>query len=221
LWAFDEEMVPAVTELLEAPHADARLYATVLAGDRVHPDLLWPLYRRLFDSEGSVRLLVSETLPLYRNMQGFDDVVKSLRKRTSDERESVQNRLAALEAIAGLRDPGSIDTLADLAAHHDRQFSIPAQRALIAITGQDFDDAAKKWKAWYQKHASLHRAQWLIDSLMHGDERVRAVAAQELQKLTQVYYGFVASAPKRDRERAQDRYRAWWDAEGKAQFANK
>lgn len=221
LWAFDDEMMPAVQELLEAQRPDARLYAAVLAGDRVHPDLLWPLYRRLFDSEGTVRLLVSETLPLYRNTQGFDDVLKSLRKRAADERETLQNRLAGLEALASLRDVGSIDVLADLAAHSDRQYSLPAQRALVAITGQDFGDSTKKWKAWHAKSAQLHRVQWLIDSLMHNDERVRATAGNELQRLTQVYYGFTASAPKRDRERAQDRYRAWWEQEGKAQFVTR
>lgn len=218
LWAFDDDMVPAVQELLEAQHADSRLYAAVLAGDRVHPDLLWPLYRRLFDPEGSVRLLVSETLPLYRNTQGFDDVLKSLRKRAGDQRETLQNRLAALEAVASLRDVGSIDVLAELAGHADRQYSLPAQRALVAITGQDFGDATRKWKAWHAKNAGLNRAQWLIESLMHTEERVRAIAGNELQKLTHVYYGFTASAPKRDRERAQDRYKAWWDQEGKAQF---
>lgn len=221
LWAFDDEMIPAVQELLEAQHADSRLYAAVIAGDRVHPDLLWPLYRRLFDPEGSVRLIVSETLPLYRNTQGFDDVLKSLRKRAGDQRESLQNRLAALEAVASLRDVSSIDVLSDLAGHTDRQYSLPAQRALVAITGQDFGDSTKKWKAWHGKNAQLNRAQWLIESLMHSEERVRATAGNELQKLTHVYYGFTASAPKRDRERAQDRYRAWWDQEGKAQFGTR
>jgi hypothetical protein len=221
LWAFDDEMIPAVQELLEAQHADARSFAAVLAGDRVHPDLLWPLYRRLFDPEGAVRLLVSETLPLYRHAQGFDDVLKSLRKRAGDQRETLQNRLAALEAVASLRDVGSIDVLADLAGHTDRQYSLPAQRALISITGQDFGDATRKWKAWHSKNARLNRAQWLIESLMHSEEKVRASAGNELQRLTQVYYGFTASAPKRDRERAQDRYRAWWEQEGKAQFGNR
>lgn len=218
LWAFEDAMVPAVQELLEAQHADARLYAAVLAGDRVHSDLLWPLYRRLFDPEGSVRLLVSETLPLYRNAHGFEDVLKSLRKRAADERETLQNRLAAIEAVAGLRDVGSIELLAELAAHADRQYSLPAQRALVAITGQDFGDQTRKWKSWYAKNAQHSRVQWLIESLMHGEERVRATAGNELQRLTQVYYGFTASAPKRERERAQDRYRAWWEQEGKAQF---
>jgi len=221
LWAFDDDMIPAVQELLEAQHADARSFAAVLAGDRVHPDLLWPLYRRLFDPEGAVRLLVSETLPLYRHAQGFDDVLKSLRKRASDQRETLQNRLAALEAVASLRDVGSIDLLADLASHADRQYSLPAQRALVAITGQDFGDATRKWKAWHSKSAQLNRVQWLIESLMHSEEKVRASAGNELQRLTQVYYGFTASAPKRDRERAQDRYRAWWEQEGKAQFGGR
>ena len=53
---------------------------------------------------------------------------------------------------------------------------------------------------------------------MHHEERIRSVASIELQKLTQVYHGFSASAPKRDREQIQRRYRDWWDKEGRAQF---
>jgi hypothetical protein len=52
---------------------------------------------------------------------------------------------------------------------------------------------------------------------MHGDERVRTTAGLELQKLSQVYYGYSAAAPKRDRERVQERYRQWWDSQGKKQ----
>jgi hypothetical protein len=55
----------------------------------------------------------------------------------------------------------------------------------------------------------------LIDALMHSDERLRNVAGVELQKLTQIYYGFAPAADKRERERIQGRYREWWQRTGR------
>jgi hypothetical protein len=95
---------------------------------------------------------------------------------------------------------------------------VPAHRTLIAITAQDFANVPRKWKTWIDKNKGRHRVEWLIEGLMHSEERVRATAGMELQKLTQVYYGFSASAAKRDRERAQKRYRDWWDSQGRTQF---
>ena len=100
----------------------------------------------------------------------------------------------------------------------ERQLSVPAHRALVAITGQDFGDSNRKWTAWYKRNQGRHRIEWLIDSLMHSDERVRSIAGLELQKLTRVYYGFAAGAGKKDRERAQTRYRKWWASEGLSRF---
>ncbi len=217
LHAFADKAVPHVAELLESKQADARFAATLLCSDLVRPALLWPLYKRLFDPDGQVRLITLETLPAYRNVQGFDEVLKSLRQRTQDELETLQSRLSALEALGALRDPGSVEVLMRLSEHQSRQLSVPAHRSLIAITGQDFD-GERKWRAWLDKNKGRHRVEWLIDGLMHAEERVRQTAGLELQKATQTYYGFEASAGKREREQAQTRYRNWWLIEGKRAF---
>jgi hypothetical protein len=221
MYAFEDAAVPHVAALLSSGEPEVRLCATLLSGDLVRPELMWPLYQRLFDPDGQVRLTAFEVLPLYRHVVGFDEVIKSLRQKAVMESEAVPNRLAALEAISMLRDPGSVDLLAELCGHDSRQLSVPAHRTLLAITAQDFGNVTKKWKAWIDKNRRRHRAEWLIEGLMHGEERVRAVAGTELQKLSQVYYGFVASAPKRERERAQQRYRDWWEREGRAQFGTR
>ncbi len=218
LFAFEERAVPVVAELLESPQLETRMCALLLAIDTVRPELLWPLYQRLFDSDGQIRLLAFDALPIYRHVAGFPEVLKSLRSRAGDEREPVPARLSALEAISILRDPASVELLIALCRHTSRELSVPAHRALLAITAQDFGDSDRKWRSWLDKNQGRHRVEWLIDSLMHGDERVRNTAGVELQKTTQVYYGFVAGASKRDRERAQRRYREWWQNEGRAQF---
>ena len=218
LHAFDERATPFVAELLNAAAPEVRLCATLLAADRVGPELMWPVYQRLFDPDGQVRLLAIEALPLFRNVRGFDEVLKSLREKAVDDREPIPSRLAAIEAIFQLRDPGSVELLIKLYDHANRQLSVPAHRSLLAITAQDFGDSERKWRSWYDKNRNRHRVEWLIESLMHGEERVRTSAGLELQKLSQVYYGYVPSAPKRERERAQARYREWWEREGRLLF---
>jgi hypothetical protein len=151
-------------------------------------------------------------------VEGFEEVMKSLRGKAGDSQEALPSRLAALEAISVVRDPGSVELLISLGGHANRQLSVSAHRTLLALTAQDFGDSERKWKGWLERNKQRHRAEWLIDGLMHGEERVRGVAAVELQKLSQVYYGYVASAPKRERERAQERYREWWENEGREQF---
>jgi hypothetical protein len=145
-------------------------------------------------------------------------VQKALRDKAADERELIPGRASALEALSVLRDPRSVELLVKLSAHANRQLSVSAHRSLVAITAQDFGDSARKWKNWLEKNSKRARAEWLIDALMHSDERLRNVAGVELQKLTQIYYGFVAAADKRERERIQRRYREWWERTGRRQF---
>ncbi len=218
LSAFGERAVPVLQKLLVGPSADKRFYATLLVSDQVHPGLLLALAERLFDDDPQIRLIVRDTLPQYRRAQGFANVVSVLRERAADSSANMQERLAAIDGLATLRDPECVPLFIEQNASSDKQLSVPAHRALVSITGQDFGHATRKWQSWYDDHRQDHRAQWLIDSLMHADQAVRATAGIELQKLTQVYYGYVAAAPKRDRERAQKRYRDWWESEGKKRF---
>ena len=72
----------------------------------------------------------------------------------------------------------------------------------------------KKWRGWFDKNAERHRVEWLIDSLMHSDKRLRRRAIDELKHLTQEYFGYDPELPKKDREAAQRQYRAWWQRVG-------
>ncbi|HEX7478433.1 MAG TPA: hypothetical protein VF331_11545 [Polyangiales bacterium] len=218
LSAFGERAVPYLQGLLSAASPDTRFYATLLASDQIHAGLLPALAERALDVDPQVRLIIRDTLPQYRRTPGFADVVAMLRARAADGGAVMQDRLAAIDALSMLRDPDSVPLFIEQNAADDKQLSVPAHRALVAITGQDFGPVIRKWSAWYEDNRRSHRAQWLIESLMHPEQVVRATAGLELQKLTQVYYGFVAGAPKRDRERAQKRYRDWWELEGSKRF---
>jgi hypothetical protein len=218
LEAFGEQALARFAPVLRAKTIEARYYATLFACDRVHPALLEPLLERLFDEDAQIRLLVRDVLPHYRKLPGFARVAERLCSQASAASAPLHARLAAIDAIGVLRDAASVPTLIELVAHGDKQISVPAHRALSAITCQDFGKSAKKWRAWYEANAYRHRVEWLIEGLMHADQALRASAGLELQKLTQVYYGYVAGASKRDREMAQKRYWDWWRGEGKNKF---
>jgi hypothetical protein len=218
MYAFADRAVPHLAELMLAPRAETRLCAILLATQHTCAELLPPVFKCIFDPEAQVRMQAAAALPLFRNVKAFGETRATLRKKAAAESEPIAGRQAALEAISVLRDSGSIEVLAKLCTHPTRQLSVPAHRALMAITGQDFGDADKKWRAWFSKNRERHRAEWLIDSLMHPEERMRSMASLELQKLTQVYHGFSANAGKREREQAQRRYRDWWESEGRKLF---
>jgi hypothetical protein len=213
--------VPYIALLLDGHEPASRLYATMLTADRVQPELLWPLYARLFDSDGQVRSLAMETLPHYRHCRGFSEMLKSLRERALKQSEPARNRLIAIQLISALRDAGSVPSLIELLAQKAQELVGPTLQCLRLIAGQDFGSSSRRWRAWYEKNAPRHRVEWLIDSLTHADESVSGSSGSELQRLTQVYYGFAASASKRDREHTQLRYREWWESEGRAQFGHR
>jgi hypothetical protein len=218
LSAFGDKPFSRFGSLLRAQNVEVRYYATLFVSDRVYPALLEPLIERLFDDDPQIRLLVRDTLPHYRRVAGFSRVAERLRSQAGDGDAPLKGRLAALDAITVLRDAMSVPILIELLGHTDRQISLPAHRAIVAITCQDFAKSVKKWRAWYQENAGRHRVEWLIDALMHSDQGLRGAAGLELQKITQVYYGYVAAAPKREREQAQKRYWDWWGSEGRSKF---
>jgi hypothetical protein len=191
----------------------------LFAGDRVRPSLLDPLLERLFDDDPQIRLLVRDALPHYRKFNGFERVTERICERARTEGAPLYERLAAIDAISMLRDASCVSTLIELISHRDKQICVSAHRALTLITCQDFGKSPRKWRNWLNANANRHRVEWLIEGLMHPEEPVRATAGLELQKLTQVYYGYVAAASKREREAAQKRYAEWWRTEGRTRIA--
>lgn len=210
LAGFGEMSAPYVAGLLAAANADVRYYATLLVIDDVLPAHVSGLANAVFDSDPQVRIGARQGLAKSVGMAGFDAAVAEIRTRASDPRGTVQQRLDAIEALVAVRDPGAIHILIELNGYRDRQLAVPAHRALMLITGRDFGASTRKWEAFAAQVHGKSRVEWLIDGLMQSDVTQRATSGTELQKLTQVYYGYVASASKRDRERVQRRYLEWY-----------
>ena len=94
-----------------------------------------------------------------------------------------------------------------------------ARRALLLVTRQDLGRDARRWSEWWSKNGSRHRIEWLVDALMHDVPGIRRAAGDELKQLTKEYFGYYDDLPKKERERAQARYRECWEREGRAKFA--
>ncbi len=217
--AFRERSVPYLASLIESRDEEARLYAVLIASETPHPDLVQPLVRRLLDGDEDVRSAATEVLKLHRSFgKILDEALKEIRSMARTLRPDVKPRILAVRALAELRDVKSINLLIELLRAPHEPLVQEARRALVLITRQDFGVAFKKWQGWEEKNGPRHRIEWLIDALTHNDEPIRAAAGEELKGLTQEYFGYQATLPKKEREIAQKKYQKWWDEHGHRKF---
>jgi hypothetical protein len=217
--AFGDVAVPYVAALLDREDHDVRFYATLLSAELVHRDLVGPLGRRVFDVDSGTRALALDVLrPLRRFPREFGRVIDRVRASARIPARPVPIRLAAIKALGHLRDDGALDLLVRMLDVDEERLREAAHQSLVLITRQDFGRSRDAWAGWVKEHRSEHRIEWLIEALMHEDAKLRRLAGDELKHLTQAYYGYQHSLPKRDREVAQRKYRQWWESEGRTLF---
>lgn len=216
--AFHDLAVPYVASLLDRDDANHRFYAVLLASEFSHPKLVPPLGRRIFDSDEGVAALAIDVIrgltPFARELH---DVIETVRSEARVPRRPIPHRRRAIRALGELRDAGSLDMLVKL-MEHESDLAPAAHHSLVSITRQDFGTSARRWAEWIAEHGAQHRIEWLIDALLHPDEKMRTLAGDELKHLTQEYYGYHPALPRRDREIAQRKYEAWWTSEGRRRF---
>ncbi len=218
--AFRSTAVPYVISLLEARDPDVRFYGTLLASEFVSVELLVPVGERIFDRDPGTQLLAVDVLKRFgRFEKEMEELLKAVRVEARVDRKDPERRRVAVRALGLLRDVRAVDILVELVGSAEASLADQAQKSLILLTRQDFGDSQRRWSQWFEKNRSRHRVEWLIDGLVHTDEDIRAAAGDELQLITQEYYGYHPRLPKRDREVAHKRYRKWWEGEGRARFS--
>lgn len=219
--AFGDRAVPYVGSLLDRDDVEIRFYATLLASELPHRDLVAPLGRRVFDDDGKVAALALDVLSLVRSYEDeMAEVLLLLRATARVPRYPAERRARAAHALGELRDVEALDLLVALLEAHEDVLAEAAHGALVTLTRQDFGMDPDRWDPWIETNKPRHRIEWLIDGLLHADEELRRAAGEELKHLTQEYYGYHPALPKRDREVAQRKYRRWWEAEGHQRFAS-
>ncbi len=217
--AFGDRAVPYVGSLLDRNQDDVRFYATLLASEYKHRDLVAPLGRRVFDADKGTATLGLDVL---RQLSHFDDelqrVLEMIRATARVPRRTAEQRAQAVFALRELRDARALDLLIELLGSNEDRLADAAHEALQVLTRQDFGRSRRKWEEWAEANSDRHRVEWLIDGLLHPDEAVRSAAGDELKHLTQEYYGYHPSLSRREREIAQRKYRRWWESEGQRRF---
>jgi hypothetical protein len=218
--AFGQRSVAYLIPLLEHEDADRRYYATILASEFVHPDLVQPVGRRIFDSDPGVRSNAYRALSvLYACEVEFMQLIERLRASARDGRK-LAPQVISVEALGRLRDVDSFEFFVSLLDSPEDRVIRAAHASLVRLSCQDFGTNKKKWTAWYDKHGDLHRVEWLIAGLMHPDERLRRRASDELKHLTQEYFGYDPGLSKKEREAVQKKYRTWWQSVGFRMFVD-
>lgn len=209
LVAFGEPAVPYVVELLKADDPEIRYYATLIAAELPHPLLVEPLAALLFDEDQGVSKSALYAFEAFDDQDGLEELKESLRAIALASDADQRSRLLAMRALAVLRDGECIEALFPVLSEAS-VLGEAAWRVLRMLTAQDFGTDEAAWRAWFETHGSLARAEWLVDSLDHDDPEIRAIASRDLVRMAGNDYGYRVNMPAEDRRAIRERFRLWW-----------
>ena len=209
--------LPFVLRTTAEDDAEHRFWATFLLTELVYPESAVRIVPRLFDEETRTRKVarlaaraLAEASPMSIIEQLGDIALASL--------QPSHKRVATVDILGEMREAGAVPLLVSLLGDQDELVAQAAHLALVTVTRQDFGADARRWLTWWSAHGQRHRIEWLVDALMHEEARLRHAAGEELKTITKEYFGYYDDLPKRERERAQQRYRDWWATEGRQRF---
>jgi len=133
-------------------------------------------------------------------------------------RAEVAELREALRRLVGARRRHRVEDLASAVAHAEIGGTPVSEEqavsTLFAVVSGGVDTTTALLAnafSWLDEHRDVRTR--LIEQ-----PSLRRAAGDELKLLTKEYFGYYDDLPKRDRERAQGLYRAWWDREGRRRF---
>ncbi len=209
--------LPFVLAHVEDPSLDRRFWATYLLTELVYPDVLEPILMRVFDPEPMVRRVARAAARSFADAHP-STIVERLELVAMDAAERRERRVLAIETLGETREVLAVPALIPQLDDPDHAVVNAVRAALGVIARQDFGTSSQRWSAWWTQNYARHRLEWLIDALMHDQAALRAAAGEELKTTTKEYFGYYDDLPKRERERAQSRYREWWNSVGRIRF---
>jgi hypothetical protein len=196
-----------------------RAWATRLLGEMPNEDAARAIVRRFVDDEQEVRRAALAAGRLMQSSAEARSMIHiGLAELLGDASRPEHQRHALIEAIADLRDGRAIPTVLRLLEDRSSDIVRSAHWALVVLARQDYGRSAAAWEEWWRQNASRHRIEWLIDALLHESAEIRRAAGDELKSTTKEYFGYYDDLPVAERQKAQNRYREWWETKGKARF---
>ena len=196
-----------------------RAWATRLLGEMPSADSAEAVALRFLDQDIEVRrAALAAGRMLHSHPAASESLSNSLSDVLADPAKTDEVRHMAIEAIADLREARAIPGLIRALESGSNEIRRSAHWALVVLTRQDFKDDPAFWEAWWLENSARHRIEWLIDALMHAEQEIRRAAGDELKSSTKEYFGYYDDLSPRERERAQGRYREWWNSKGKVRF---
>ena len=209
--------LPFVLAQVDSRDTRHRFWATYLLAELAYPEAVPAVVARLFDEDEPTRRVarlaaraVAEVAP--------EPMVEGLDRIVADAEAGSPKRIATIDTLGDMRDPIVVPALIGALGDPNTDVVEAARRGLTTVTRQDFGDESRRWLTWWGSNSSRHRIEWLIDALTHELPALRRLAGQELKAITKEYFGYYDDLPKKERERAQLRYRDWWKTEGRARF---
>lgn len=218
---FRQAAVPWLLRALDSADADVRLCAMVCLGEVLHPAAIARLSTLVLDAEPATRALAIEVLKPYQRFTEFESVLRTLRTLVRDTRSQPEARRVAAASLGEFRDVPSVETLIDALVDNDPGLVEAAHRALVLLTRQDHGPAPEGWRHWHERMRARHRVEWLIEALLHSEAGLRHDASEELKKVTGQFFGYYFNLPRKERERAHQRYLEWWRREGALRFTGR
>jgi hypothetical protein len=209
--------LPFVLARVEDDDPSSRFWATFLLTELAYPEAVPAIVARLFDEEERTRRVARMAAKIASDV-AREPLMEELDRIARDPAATVDKRIKTMDALGEMRDAIVVPVLINALGDEGPEVATAARRALILVCRQDFGREPRKWLSWWSSSSSHHRVEWLIDALTHEQAAMRKAAAQELKTITREYFGYYDDLPKRERERAQQRYRDWWRTEGRARF---
>jgi HEAT repeat protein len=199
--------------------ANVRAWATRLLGEMPNEDAARAIVRRFVDDEQEVRRAALAAGRLMQSSPEARSMIQiGLAELLTDATRPEHQRHALIEAVADLRDGRSIPTVLRLLDDRSNDIVRSAHWALVVLARQDYGLSAAAWEEWWRQNSARHRIEWLIDALLHESAEIRRAAGDELKSATKEYFGYYDDLPVAERQKAQNRYREWWETKGKARF---
>jgi HEAT repeat protein len=210
--------VPYVLSLVDDDDADKRFWATYLITELVYPDAIDATVRRVFDDDARVRRVARLAARALAEAHPAA-VIDRLSPTVQDKIGKKDHRMLAIDTLGETREPLAVLALVPVLSDKSSEISAAARAALTTVTRQDFGTDSKKWEVWWANNKDRHRIEWLIDALTHEQASLRSTAAEELKTITKEFFGYHDDLPKKEREKAQARYREWWAQVGRVRFS--